>query len=244
MLKTRVLIIDDEIESINLLTNLIADFTEIKDVISRTNSVEGFSAIKDEEPDIVFLDLNMPKLNGIEILKLIHQFDIHIHVIIITAYSDDIKEAAKYGIIDYLLKPFHPDDLKKSIDKYRRHKLQHNTFSNNSEDIKNSINQIKISSAFEDYYFDTKEIVYLEADGNYTKIYTNNANNNQITISSYNLGKIQQKLPSHIFFRISRKTIINAHYLKKVDKKKKVCTLNIENIEIPFSKSILSKSGL
>ena len=234
------IIIDDEPASTEVLKILLNELGEISNILSFNDPFKGLEAIKNRKPDILFLDLEMPKLSGIDILKLIQIFKIHVHVIIITAHEQRIINAAHYGMIDYLLKPFCITELKSSIDKFKLH--QDHNFKKQDIDkyLESYTHRIRIPTSFEEFYFSPKDIYYLEADGNYTVIYTTDGTT--IT-SSYNLGKIQKLLPVKLFVRISRKVIINFSYLKKIDKRKKVCILNDINIEIPYSKNIITKSG-
>jgi len=242
-INTKAIIIDDEPASTQLLETLLKEFTEIKNIYSFNNPVKGFEALKTKEPDILFLDMNMPGLCGIEILQLIQTFKIHVHVIIITAHKELIMQAAHFSMIDFLLKPFSTDDLKNSLDKYMLHKEQHNRKQKIDTFLNHLSQKIRIPTSFEELFFAPEEISYLEADGAYTQIYL--ANDKKIT-SSFHLGRVQELLPPNIFFRISRKHIINFSYLFKIDKKSKKCMLNhqVKYTALPFSKSLICKSGL
>ena len=240
-MKTKALIIDDERDSTLLLKKLLQNYPEIDEVNSFNDSEKGYEALKKTEPDILFLDLQMSGLSGIDILGLIQTNNIHVHVIIITAHERLIIQAARYSLIDYLLKPFSPEELKDSLYKYFQHK-EHHTINQKIEKFLGFQNRkIRIPTSFEELFFAPEEIYYLEADGNYTNIYT--PDGNKIT-SSFHLGKIQQILPGDIFYRISRKVIINYNYLKKIDKRRKVVYLNHLGKEIPYSKRVIVLSGL
>lgn len=237
---TSAIIIDDEVDSTQFLESLLKDCSEIKKVSSFNNPVDGLEAIQKQKPELLFLDLNMPQLSGLEILRLLNSFGIHIHVVVITAYTNMILKAAHCSVIDYLHKPFALEDLKESLNKYKQHKNHHKEESNSSIFL---TQKIRIPTSFEELFFSPEEISYLEADGAYTQIYL--ANDTRIT-SSYHLGRIQDLLPSNIFYRISRKHIINYSYLFKIDKKSKKCMLNhqVKYTSLPFTKSVLNNSGL
>jgi two-component system, LytTR family, response regulator len=236
------LIIDDEPEAVKNLENLLRDFPEIKSTIGFSNPLKGFDALKTVLPDILFLDLQMPGLSGIEIIKKIEELNLHIHIVVVTAFEDLIVRAGHYGVIDHLLKPVSVEDLSKSLKKYKIHKKNHE---NGGKDfrLKKQLKRIRIPTSFEDFFFNPDDIFFLEADGNYTNIIT--PNGEKIT-SSYHLGKIQCYLPDDIFFRVSRKVIINYNYLYKIDKRKKLCILSSYNkkAQITYSKTVISTTGL
>ena len=240
---TKAIIIDDESASTQLLKSLLIEYTEIRNIHTFNDSAKGFEALKTEKPDILFLDLDMPRLSGLEIMRLINTFSIHVHVIIITAHEKLILQAAHYSMIDFLLKPFSPDELINSLNKYILHKKQHGKLQKIDTFLNHLSQKIRIPTSFEELFFAPGEISYLEADGAYTQIYL--ANDKKIT-SSFHLGRIQKLLPKNLFIRISRKHIINFSYLFKIDKKSKKCLLNhqVKFTELPFSKSIICKSGL
>jgi len=236
------LIIDDEKDSCILLVDLLKQFPEIETTSYFTDPHEGMAYLKKDIPDVLFLDMNMPGLNGSEMLQLIEKENIHVHVIIITAFEKTIVKAARYSMIDYILKPISIDDLEQSLKKFWLHKKQHSTLNPISEFNKTMCNKIRIPNSFEELFFLPEEIYYLEADGNYTNIITDN----KTITSSFHLGRIQKLLPPNIFFRISRKVIINYSYLNKIDKKRKICVLNISDkeIQIPYSKLSIMKYRL
>jgi len=185
----------------------------------------------------------MSGLSGIEILELIEKDKIHIHIIIITAYEELVLQAARFGFIDYIRKPFDIDQLRESIEKYKIHWQQHKTANSIDKFLNHFSKKIRIPISFEDIFFDPEEIIFLEAAGAYTNIYLLN---NKKIISSFHLKRIYELLPVDTFIRISRKHIINYKYLFKIDKKSRCCILNhqINLTELPYSKGIIRQSGL
>jgi two-component system, LytTR family, response regulator len=237
----RILIIDDEIASISLLKRLLEEMPINKTIASFSNSGEGYNYLIENKPDLLYLDLQMPGLDGIEILKRINAQELHTHVIIVTAYEKLVLKAAHWGLIDYLLKPIDREELKKSFNKFLLHDHHHR-----ANDITNFFdylnNKILIPSSFENYFFHPNEIFYLEADSNYTFIYTANGDKYN---SSFHLGKIQNFLPPKLFLRISRSSIINYSHLKRIDKRRKKCAISINSYEkeIPYSNSYMKNNN-
>ncbi|HET55612.1 MAG TPA: response regulator transcription factor [Ignavibacteria bacterium] len=236
------LIIDDEPAAVKNLEMLLKSFQEIQSVKGFTDPVKGFNTAMTINPDILFLDLQMPGLSGIEMIKKIEELNLHIHIVIVTAFEDLVVRAGHYGVIDHLLKPVLIEDLRKSILKYKIHKKNHGDGGKDSH-FKKQLKRVRIPTSFEDFFFNPDDIFFLEADGNYTNIIT--PNGEKIT-SSYHLGKIQCFLPEDIFFRVSRKVIINYNYLYKIDKRKKLCILSSYNkkAQIAYSRTIISATGL
>lgn len=239
--KIKVVIIDDDSVFTLLLRTLLSDIPEIGEVYVFNDSVTGLEKLKQLIPDILFLDITMPKLSGLDILSFIQSYKLHIHIIIITGYDEKILDASKYNIISYIIKPINKPELLKVIKTYNEHKEIH---THKFKDSNNHISfKIHISSSFEDLFFSPGEIIYFEADGAYTKIYLET---NKTLTSSYHLKKIQEHLPSDVFYRISRKHIINFSYLSKIDKKNKKCVLKHQEEfkTLPYSKDEIFKSGL
>ncbi len=234
-------IIDDEPDACNLISNHLKKHPGIIDVTSFTNSEDGLAHIKKNPPDILFLDMIMGKPDGIDILESIVREKLNIYIVIVTAHEKTIIKAAHYNMIDYILKPVDTATVEAVIQKI----LKLDNFQSNINQVK-KFNQsfelkIRIPSSFEEFYFIPEEIFYLEADSNYTHIYTVEG---QLFTSSFHLGKIQQLLPPNIFFRISRKVIINLRYLRRIDKKNKICVLSHPEKELPYSRTLLKKQGL
>lgn len=233
--KISVIIIDDEIESIHLLSSLLSEIPEIGEVHWYSDSVSGFEKLNQIKPELVFLDLSMPNLSGIEILRLIRSLNLHVHIIVITSYKNKLLEAYKFDIVSYLLKPFDKIDVENAVKNYFDHKLIHGENSTLHGEV-NSVNKIRISVGFETLFFAPEEIIYLEADGAYTQIYL--LNDKKLT-ASYHLKKILDQIPQDKFIRISRKHVINLNYLSKIDKKAKKCMLNhqVKLTLLPYSRT-------
>lgn len=217
----KVIVIDDEEEARDLMVNLLQEIEFIELITSVSDADLALSSIIKYSPDLIFLDIEMPEKNAFELIREIKEIKLSVEIIIVTGYKKYALEAIKEHVIDYLVKPVDRLDLLKSLVRFKKIKTL-----NNSSSLKN--NRVKISTRNGSIFLKLDQIVYCEAESNYTRIYLTNKSSE---ISSYNLGKVTEVL-GYGFIRISRSHLINSHYLYKVDRKKKICVLQIGSNEI------------
>ena len=219
--KIRAIIIDDEKHAVEIMEELLGEIPEINIIGSYTNPFKGLKAIERNQPDLVFLDIKMPDLSGIEILQKLQKQQTHTHVVMTTAFDEFILDALKNSAIDYILKPIQRADLKKAVEKYLQHHNSHHQIDKVEKLLQfyyQQNNPIIIPTAYKTFYFQPNDIVYLEADRNYTNIFLADGSKQ---LSSYHLGKIENDLPSEIFMRIGRACIVNRNCILHIDKKMK-----------------------
>lgn len=217
------IIIDDEPDAINLLEDLLKDFDEIKITATADNVNTAFEVIKDQTPDLVFLDIQMPEQNGFELIKKLKTENLNHAIIFVTAYDQYAIQAVKHAAFDYLLKPVDRDELKEAIGRFRKVK---------QDDLRERLNclldklerpqKIRFNVRTGYILIDPEEIVYCQADGNYTDIFLTTREKEIVT---YNLSNVWKMFPEKNFFRISRFNIINLKFLTRVDRKSKTCEL-------------------
>jgi len=227
------IIVDDEQEARDILTSLIADHIDDVQIIAKADSADkGIELIEAEDPDIVFLDIDMPGKNGFEVAKSISVHNLKCTVIFVTAYNQYAIDAIKCAAFDYLLKPVSISDLKDCITRYKGTKrvenLQHSV-----NKLLNCLNAEKLSfhNRTGSIFIDPLTIVYCEAEGNYTDIYLDNGTRNTVTQS---LGSIETQLDGRGFSRINRSVIINRRYLLQINRKEKNCILIAGDKEYRF----------
>jgi two-component system LytT family response regulator len=229
----KVIIVDDEPEARELLITLLEDYPNII-VTAQSGSVdEALGYITANPPDIVFLDIHMPKKNGFELTNSMRNLKIKSHIIFITAYDQYAIKAFKHAAFDYLLKPINEDELRDTIIRYQS--------SNNNVDIVekmevlyktiNGSSRLKFTTRSGFTFINMHEIVYMEAEGNYTSIYLLNGKEETITQS---LGQIEEELSANNFFRINRSVIINLKFIARVNKRNKTCHISAGKTEIEF----------
>lgn len=211
----KAVIIDDEQNSIDVLQMLVKEHCpEVKLSGSTTSSEEGITLIKTLLPDIVFLDIEMPKYNGFQLLEQVH--DIFFHLIFTTAYDKYALKAFKFSALDYLLKPIMVDELKGAIDKlgqgskYYQEKIK--VLEQNIEATKTNKPPERIVLPHAKGYLFQKvdEILYCEAYNTYTKFFIEGKT--PIMISKP-LGEVEEILECAGFFRTHRHFLIN---IKKI----------------------------
>ncbi|HFB99184.1 MAG TPA: response regulator transcription factor [Phaeodactylibacter sp.] len=225
MEKLRAILIDDEPDSIKALENDIRFHELPVEVIAKCHSGrEGIIAIKAHEPDVIFLDVDMPRMNGFGMLELLE--DIDFEIIFVSGYNQYAHEAFKFSAVHYLSKPVDEDDLKEAVSrvqdliKSKKNNGQRIDKTNLDVLIKNIQTDTKMRFAIphmEGYvFYPIDEIIYCEANGNSTKVVTTSKN----YISGHNLKKFEERLPNNIFCRIHQSFIINMHHVKKYNKGK------------------------
>lgn len=210
------IIVDDEFKGRESLKALIEKFCDDIDVAAVCqNGTEATEAINQFRPDIVFLDIQLQKETGFDILERLDKIDFEI--IFTTAYSEFAIKAFKFSAIDYLLKPIDIAELKNSIEKARK-----KVISNITERVAQLAQNIRGSSfkharlalpATDGLVFvNVEEIIYCEATGNYTNIHMEDGRK---FVVSRTLKEYEEMLEQHDFFRIHNAYLINLNSIKK-----------------------------
>jgi len=213
----RAILVDDEENSLNALKQKIIQHCDAVEVIGAcTKPDEAIEKINLLQPDILFLDIEMPGINGFSLLKKIEHknFD----VVFVTAYDHYAIKAIRFSALDYLVKPVDVDELKATVD--RAIQKKNTSLPNQRLELlldqlsqpKKSFNRIAIPSHEGIQFIKVDDIIYLEANANYTHIY---ADNNLKYIVSRTIKDFEEILPPEIFIRIHNSYIINKDYLEK-----------------------------
>lgn len=213
------IIIDDEQHCIDALAaDLVKNCANVE-VVSKCNSAkEGVLAIRKYKPQLIFLDVEMPWMNGFEMLEMFDHIDFSI--IFTTAYDKFAAKAFRISAVDYLLKPVDAEDLKAALRKAEE-KIQSSAGSVNIQNLLHNIRQPELEQKIalpnrEGYEFTRVDtILYCTAEGAYTKVYLTGKRS---LLISRTLGDIEEMLPHDIFKRIHHSTIVNlnavTHYLR------------------------------
>ncbi len=208
MQRYRAVIIDDEENSRSNTINMLQNYCPEVEVVGETGSgAEGKIKIQELKPHVVFLDINMPGMNGFEMLEGIYVRDFC--VIFLTAYSEHGINAVKAGATDYLMKPLILSELQGAIRKVIQHYELKGGIAAKPEADKNLV-LINHSKGFN--LIDYKDIVWLEANDNYTTIYLKT---DKKIVASKTLKEFEVILPPNEFFRTHRSTLINVAYIKE-----------------------------
>lgn len=233
-----VLILDDEPKAIESLKWELANFCEdINIVATFTNPYDAQKYLQHENVDCVFLDIEMPQMDGFAFLDSLTFRDFA--VIITTAYDQYALHAIKERALDYLLKPIDSDDLVeavKRVENFKRDSLIKDRFEevllNLTANSSSASKKIGLAYDGKIVFLDPDEILYCESDGNYTSIYLESGEKLFITQT---LKKIEDKLPEHEFYRIHNSYVINLNKVREYLKNDGYIVL-INNKKIPVSR--------
>jgi two-component system LytT family response regulator len=242
----RTIIIDDEPLARELIQSYLKEYTNFEIIAQCTNGFEGLKAIQECNPDVIFLDIEMPKVTGLEMLELIDNPPI---VVFTTAYQEYAIKAFEMNALDYLLKPFTKDRFKKSINKIIERITYKNTIKLKAfikepplpNDILDRVvvktnNTIKI--------IPVRDIRYIQAQDNYVMIYIQEGK----FLKEQTMKYLEQTLIKDLFIRVHRSYIINVHEILRIEPYEKALYQIIlkGNIVVPVSKSgyILLKDKL
>jgi two-component system, LytTR family, response regulator len=211
------ILIDDESNSRNSLRQkLITHCPHVEILAEAENGDEGIKAIETYKPDIVFLDVEMPRMNGFTMLQqLAHR---NFEVIFTTAYDHYAIRAIRFSALDYLVKPIAIATLKEAVARAVEKKQPHapnqriETLLYNLLDEKNAHNRIAIPSMEGLQFVEIADIIYLEAESNYTFINLHPAS--KLTVSK-TLKDFEELLPATTFIRIHHSFLINMNHIRK-----------------------------
>lgn len=212
----RSIIIDDEQLCVRALLNDLLKNCPSVEVLDTCNSAkEGMLSIKKHKPDLIFLDVEMPWMNGFEMLELLG--DLSSSIIFTTAHDEFAAKAFRISAVDYLLKPVHANDLKAAVQKVERKmseggSLEH--ISNLLRNIRQPSGDQKIAlPQREGYEFvEVASILYCRAEGAYTKVVLDNK---RALLISRALGDVEELLPPDMFQRIHHSSLVNVSFISQ-----------------------------
>lgn len=219
----KAIIIDDESKGRLALKQKLADYCpEIQVVAEADNGPEGIFLIGFHKPRIIFLDIEMPRMNGFDMLNEME--DKNFHIIFTTAYDQYAIKAIRFAAFDYLLKPVDIAELKAAVEKFdAMEKAQLKStgeatarqvalLKENMLQPKKQLHKLAIPTIDGLFFYDINDVMQLEANSNYTNIYF--VNKTKITASK-TLKEFEEILPEDIFFRAHHSHIINLNYIKR-----------------------------
>lgn len=209
-------IIDDELKGrIALRQKITAFCPEVELAGEAAGGDEGLRLIEQLEPEIVFLDIEMPRMNGFDMLQRLQNKNFHL--VFTTAFDQYAIKAIKYAAFDYLLKPINIEELQACIGRIKNGPPLHKTADrlevlDQHLHLKNTLGKIAISTLEGHLFFNINDIIRLEAQRNYTILHF--VNQPKLTASK-TLKELEELLPEDKFFRVHHTHIINLHYIKK-----------------------------
>jgi len=208
--------VDDEPLALDLILRFIGQTPFLNLVGSFETAIEALNGIEEYAPDLIFLDIQMPELNGMELAKILSRQHLPPNVIFTTAYNHFALEGYKVDAIDYLLKPFNYEEFLRAANKGRKlvslikeSRGQAQSQENDSGFLFVKVEQQWVKVAFSD-------ILYLESFRDYVKIYLLNSEDPLMALST--LKALEEKLPSSQFMRVQRSFIISLEKIAAVTK--------------------------
>ena len=203
----RALVIDDERLARKELIKLLEDFPEVEILGEAANADEAFELINSLNPDLLFLDIQMPGKTGFELLEMLDSVP---KVIFTTAYDEYALKAFEVNALDYLLKPIQLDRLNDTITKLEPPRQE---VAEEKEPKLGLMDQVFVKDGDKCWFVSLKDIRYFESDGNYIKVFFENFK----PMIHKSLNALDEKLNDRDFFRASRKHIINLSWVESIE---------------------------
>ncbi len=209
----KAIIIDDERLARNELKKLLLDFPEIEVIAEAANAAEGVEKIDSLNPDLIFLDIQMPGKTGFDMLSELERAP---NVIFTTAYDEYALKAFEVNALDYLLKPVEPKRLADALQKLQveedKEPISDHTISINRS-ILNEHDQVFVKDGERCWFVKLSDIRLFESVGNYAKVYF--GPNKPLILKS--LNALEERLDEKVFFRANRKHIVNLRLIERIE---------------------------
>ena len=213
------IIMDDESRNVQLLKKLMAAYCpQVQVLATESDAAKGLAMIKELQPQLLFLDIEMPHINGFEMLKQLEP--VNFEVIFVTAYSHYAVEAFEHHAIGYLTKPINTEKLVAAVNAAAE-RIEQKAFSKNlfsliessTKPVAATAQKIPLSTTNGLVFVKLADIMYCESNGNYTSFFL--VNESKPILVSRQLGEYEKLLPDSDFTRIHDKYIINLSFIKE-----------------------------
>lgn len=210
----KILIVDDENDALEALEWKIKNYTNENNITKCDSPVKAIEIIEKEHPDVVFLDIQMPEMDGFTMIEKLNYRGFNL--IFTTAHDEFALKAIKVSAIDYLLKPVDKDELIQAMNKIKTEepsgvleeklKLLLNNVNNDSSD------KVNISADGKVYLLDKEDVIMLKSEKSYTTIYLVSG---QEIVASRTLKEVEKRFPFPNFFRVHNSYLINLNHVKE-----------------------------
>ncbi|MDZ7740502.1 MAG: LytTR family DNA-binding domain-containing protein [Bacteroidota bacterium] len=212
----KAVIIDDESDAVDFIASIIEEYCKDVELLGSANSArEGAELIREKQPELVFLDVEMPHGTGFDLLENFPEknFD----VIFITAYNHYAIQAIKYSAVDYILKPINIEELVQAVEKLKENRFIPRDREMNYDALLQNLktgapSKLAIPTSEGVEFLNTRDIVRIEADRSYSWFYLKGGKK---ILVSRNLKEYQEMLDDRYFFRAHNSHLINLDYVKK-----------------------------
>jgi two-component system, LytTR family, response regulator len=239
----KAIVIDDELLARELIKDYVSEIQELEIIGEFADGFSGFKGIQELKPDLVFLDIQMPKLNGFEMIELL---DENPQIIFTTAFDQYAIRAFELNAVDYLLKPFSFERFKESVDKAVSRNDSEKPYPERIDQLKEHldskneiINRIVVKSRNSIFVLPVQQVNYIEAQDDYVMVHTDNAHFlKQKTMKYY-----EDHLDPIEFLRVHRSFIVKIEKIIKIEPYEKSSFIAVlkNNVKIPVSRSGYSK---
>ncbi len=211
-MQKKVLLIDDERLARNELKKLLQDFPEIEVIGEAANADEGIEKIESLNPDLIFLDIQMPGKTGFDMLAQLNSAP---DVIFTTAYDEYALKAFEVNALDYLMKPIEPNRLADAIQKLQlaEEKEIAASLGGINRGTLTEADQVFVKDGERCWFVKLGEVRLFESVGNYAKVFF--GNNKPLILKS--LNALEERLDEKVFFRANRKHIVNLRMIEKIE---------------------------
>ncbi|MBC9813119.1 response regulator transcription factor [Crocinitomicaceae bacterium CZZ-1] len=212
----RTIIIDDERLAREELKSLLKNYAEIEIISEAKNGEEGVQLINELNPDLIFLDVNMPGLSGFDLLKQLDEIPL---VVFVTAYDEYAIKAFEVDALDYMLKPVDPERLNDALKKITARFVEDNipvetAFTDvQPKKVLSATDSVFIRDGEKCWFVELSSIRMLESEGNYVKVHFDQFR----PLILRSLGSFEERLDPDYFFRANRKFIINLKWIEKIE---------------------------
>ncbi len=217
----KALIVDDEFLGRERIRSLLTEHADIKIAGECVNGREAIEAIRNLKPDLVFLDVQMPKIDGFDVVQIIGAENMPA-VIFITAYDEYAIRAFEINAVDYLLKPFDEERFEKALARAKREIQTQELLTEIKGNLRKSLKEVRtepqflkripVKSASGTTFVPTEEIDWISASGHYLELHIGN----ETHLIRERLSVMETKLDPQIFMRIHRSTIVNLDRIKSL----------------------------
>lgn len=232
----KAVVIDDEPIAATLLEKVLSMQSDVEVIGTYTEPLKAMASLEELDPDVVFLDIDMPGIDGLTLAKTINAYNYPPFIIFTTAHRDYMLDALRNQAFDFLLKPIDINELSTCLKRIELKKINRVKDHFRSETPKHQ-QPLKFNSRNGFVVVRPSDIIYCMAEGSYCSINTLW----EKIIIPYNLGKVEQNLPKGYFLRINRSVIVNPSFIKSVDKKKHIAVIGTHEIsfEVPLTITFL-----
>ena len=234
----RTIIIDDEPNAVGLLALRLSQHCPVVEVVaSCTSSIKGVQAIRDHKPDLVFLDIEMPQMNGFEVLEAVGELSFSL--VFVTAYDRFALKAFRYSAVDYLLKPIDSQELIQAVNRIeKQQKTAPEQIDHLQQQLSNPARPLpdKIALPYQNgvTFVALADVLYCESDDSYTKFFLADGQHYLVTKS---MREIQELLEERHFLRVHRQYIVNLDQIRKFVKGEGNYLVMSDQKNIPVSRN-------